>query len=465
MSLQKLPNELLLVIMDIIDPYDWESFVLVCKQFLDLGRPRMLAHNLLRSRYRHFRFDQHWFGISSTRQLLDSIAGNPRIADYIVEMDFGRNASRIPLKNTPQLLKLLQNSSILSMAEQDPQRWHDGILADRSDWPLVFLLTLLPNLQVLQVRQYWYLHDNLAAPEILAVMRVLVQQANSVTNASPSSLGRLQTLRANNDEAFEGITPFLGINYLKEIYADVQGLSLTNLRPHSWLRDAGKNLHTIELSRVELDVRRCESFFGGTPNLKILKLELALDEETGPDEQIDPIIRCLADNVGHSLEALSLSMAEGYNNAVIILEEDFKEFACLIYLEIDSRLFWYHQDAIDEELHDPYVLSTTSVAKLIPYSLEALDIFTSATEEDYAWIRTFFRNFESTIQHYHTLQQVTVTCSYVCEDGQALYGPAPIQSKAFRNALETGFVFLKDVHEPPKAKFVKAWSARFPENY
>ena len=184
MALMTLPVEILVDILSLTRPYAFENLALTCKPLHDAARPFLNHHNRLRGAYRHFSYD--WQDgdpqdiktkshPASALQLLCQISEDPIIAEYIVEadltgQDYGNNDKNVDsessptpdpfeeLRTTGALKQLVYNAPYLRATYQDTHQWLSLIVYDfhpddtcYTDWSTTFLLTLLPNVEVLRL--------------------------------------------------------------------------------------------------------------------------------------------------------------------------------------------------------------------------------------------------------------------------------------------------------------------------
>ncbi|KAK8044232.1 F-box protein [Apiospora rasikravindrae] len=269
-----LPNELLFQILKCALPYDFESLALTSKRMYALSRPLLARHNELRSRYRSFRLGQSSTDLQvlatidplCVPELLLDIAADPIIARYIVHADLGDRVyvndaiddggriddykikERLQHPDERDRLRALVNESRhLAMLDLSPNAWFANIvndeygLAGEPDYPVAFLLSLLPNLESLALGNEWWDGDRHPRPASLGLegglygdrpsaasdlLHLLVTRANDDGGLEADQdcpLRKLRILRPIYDvdeqygASLEGIAPFLALNSLREV--------------------------------------------------------------------------------------------------------------------------------------------------------------------------------------------------------------------------------------------------------
>lgn len=251
MSILTLPNEILQRIISLVGPETFEEIVLVCKRLYHASSPFLKEHNVMRKRFRHFRFssrddssldsvsseqdaaeakapdededgEQDSIVIHSVLELLQYIARHPVVARYMISADLSHDAlgetvydaqeAEKPLivGDTAGILRLLQASPYLNKRGYDPSAWLEAMEQTMDGHADVFLLTLLPNVEELvisgrmadssyYVREDQDGQDGKAASPILqcrSVLEDIVDDANQ-NPQSDAALSRLRVVENN----------------------------------------------------------------------------------------------------------------------------------------------------------------------------------------------------------------------------------------------------------------------------
>lgn len=191
MRLQDLPFDVLHQIWQLVSPYDFEACALTCKFLYASAEPLLQRHNALRKQYRRFRLPERNTagGVDTSLepytlpQLLCDIAADPVIAEYIVHVDLEHREAlngvykydengwepvvRAKMEARSEALwQLMRQSPYFAQLKVAPSRirdWFNCILLESADFDdgqcidfaAAFLLSLLPNLQSLELSRDW----------------------------------------------------------------------------------------------------------------------------------------------------------------------------------------------------------------------------------------------------------------------------------------------------------------------
>ena len=166
MALTFLPRELLSIVISHTIPEGFESLALTCKDIHVLCTPFIQHHNTLRSQYRHFNYTKT--PSRTAFDLIYRIALEPLVARYIRHADLindsifihGEGALAYHRGLNDGVLRLVSESPYLKQAGLDWEvflnRMGQDVTANQySQDAASFLLTLLPNVQTLNVPDGW----------------------------------------------------------------------------------------------------------------------------------------------------------------------------------------------------------------------------------------------------------------------------------------------------------------------
>ncbi|KAK8078986.1 Cys/Met metabolism- pyridoxal phosphate-dependent enzyme [Apiospora phragmitis] len=415
-----LPNELLLHILEVALPYDFESLVLTSKHMYAISRPLLARHKELRRKYRRFRFGEPSADLQVTTTMLElllNIAVDPVIARYIVHLDLG-DRECIDIRSDDDefvsclqrpgekasLLELIKKSSHLSVFGLAPDVWFDCITADAYDFDfdgtavdcaVAFLLSLLPNLESLALSEEWG-EQNVTcrnptmpgADDVVPnLLHLHVTRANDVGKVAADQdcpLRKPRKLRPTRDvdsqfgTDLEAIAPFLALNSIREVRFDK-----VVLESAVYVKD--------ETNLVGNDDE---------------------DKHDGEDEivTIRPknkklFLANLADAVGQHLEYLALAARILGDHAKLLLPEDddledLHGFQALTHLELDTKLFIdssadlsYHPDDNPPISIADIVGNVPSLVDVAPPTLREFVLHVLGTAEGRAVMESLFRDF------------------------------------------------------------------------
>lgn len=178
MEFMQLPNELLENIIRHALPDGFENLALTCKHIRTLCTPFLEHHEKLRWHFRDFRYyktDQpaksagralHCpYAVGSAFHLLSYIAAEPAIGRYFRKANFENDSASVrwidcePAEDEA-VARLFAGSPYLKAAGLDWKEYHTAMVAELDEFhytqnAAAFLLTLLPNIEVLRLPQYW----------------------------------------------------------------------------------------------------------------------------------------------------------------------------------------------------------------------------------------------------------------------------------------------------------------------
>lgn len=178
MALNRLPIEILEIIVTHVLPEGFESVAVTCKRIYALCIPFIQHHNLLRSRFNHFKyfkeFEPSSLTILTATELIRRIAIEPIVARYIryAKLNFDSPRSYAPppgfvdlvadADSRERLVNLFKNSPHLEGAGLGWKEYLDKIEEDSNPYSqhaAAFLLTLLPNVEWLSLPNQWRSND------------------------------------------------------------------------------------------------------------------------------------------------------------------------------------------------------------------------------------------------------------------------------------------------------------------
>ncbi|CAG8972337.1 hypothetical protein HYALB_00005005 [Hymenoscyphus albidus] len=255
MAIVLFPLEVLEYIAEYAMPEDFESFSMTCKSFYAAGGKFREKHNLLKKRYRHFKYDERQFPwykdveayatrkkgdilCISPQQLLLQICEEPLIARYIITADFnlrdefrGKDRSFVleQLESSSFLPELMQSlpwvkagqAGLFDVKDCLIQEYQYGDNFDqglRQSYVLAttILLTLLPNVIELVINArdhtlFYHDFDSEYGPRILTItwelLWSIVHTANR-DNSLAASLCKLDSLTLDTHR-YDGLLGFL----------------------------------------------------------------------------------------------------------------------------------------------------------------------------------------------------------------------------------------------------------------
>lgn len=173
MALTRLPTEILENIITHTLPEGFESVALTCTRIHAICNPFIQSHSTLRARFDHFTYYENtsdWINtIRTAFDVITRIAVEPVVARYIRRADFAKDSYFT--RGRPRelladvhcggaVLRLLADSPYLKQAGLDWQEFYAKIEEDLqavrySQHAAAFLMTLLPNVELLMLPKRW----------------------------------------------------------------------------------------------------------------------------------------------------------------------------------------------------------------------------------------------------------------------------------------------------------------------
>ncbi|KAJ5289154.1 hypothetical protein N7478_002184 [Penicillium angulare] len=265
-SLLDLPPELLLHIIHYTIPVGFEATALSCKTTFAASARFQSQYNLRRKRFRNFHFSrklekppgsttqsesgESWdeitqqtgICITTTRALLEHIAQDPSVPDYIQSIDLtghgdhkDEDVHNLLRLEIPETLKdLVRASPIIHDVGCNPDDWMGGIQFSLIDAD-IFLLTLLSQVQSLALRPSWDdlnpTYDSFYRSVIpdhsnhsWSVLKRITHWANRPKQFPHAPLSKLSTIQPCFDSGYEEkcsmtvYAPFLAIESVSEVF-------------------------------------------------------------------------------------------------------------------------------------------------------------------------------------------------------------------------------------------------------
>ena len=331
MTLTYLPTEILDDIIKHTLPEGFENVAVTCKKLHTLCTPFIKRHNTLRSHFYNFsyyeRFDKS-FNVHTAFDLISCIATDPTVARYIRHADFEADSQRLswrcfdlahPDACRADIVKLFANSPYLKQAGLPWREYYAKIEEDVearrvSLHAAAFLLTLLPNVETLQLPRFWKsldatdrLIDALAhkarQPQLHFDMPSLVQ----VTKIGPF-------VKAYSADHFDldWASPFLALPHVQSFrscscvkWATGNIITPPNASP----RIFGESLVKVELHSCCIDEEGIARFLENTTRLKTFSYShLTKTNDEQQDWNIGKFVTAIEQKVGIHLEQLSIAI-------------------------------------------------------------------------------------------------------------------------------------------------------------
>jgi hypothetical protein len=418
MALTGLPTELLDKIIPHVLPEGFESLALTCKGFYALCTPFIEHHNKLRSHFQNFNYYEKItdpsFTIKTAWDLIIRIAIEPVVARYIRDADFkmdsffSRSRTRDMVADVTDphcgeaVVKLLASSPHLEQAGLDWKEFHAEIEEDLeerrySQHAAAFLLTLLPNVNILTLPKSWKPIN--ATDKLLDVIVRAAKQSHlpwdrptlaQVTRFEPSvSLGPDDRFDLNK------AVPFLALPHVRSFrgpscvaMGDVP-IAIASKDPY---RGYGETLEVVNLVSCCIDEAAIADFLKHTPRLKTLRYSHTTKGDGDPqDWDICKFVTAIEREAGNHLEELSVSIRE-LRGSIPPGKASMRGFQRLRKLEFPLEIAMCNvtfATSMDHALD----YSEPFIGDLVPASVSQLSLISSGKDHHEKALDVMFRHF------------------------------------------------------------------------
>lgn len=496
MNLLLLPPEVQLEIIRNASPPDAHNLALTCKQLLSLAKTVFAErHYQLRKAYYKVDFvekprpagTQLPLVPRTIADLLCQIATDPQIAQYIVHLNLykrdianGDDWEGESLDGEDEddesghahpLRKLIRESEYIAQLDYRPgftDELFDAITEEDEDidTALVFLFTLLPNLESIALdkelgretvapdpsawpRESWNDAIYQFRHSVRDLVALLVERANdeTLTHQPLSKLRVLhptQTPKGQYGDNMLSIIPFLTLKSLRKATNQCGFCDLeedTNAgedddddeQPDSTAESRsshddkaspaicsrypvlGPNLESLTLDSCAMDAPACEAFFRNMKHLKTLHFSYDINDWYGNEWDIEGFVRNLANAVGSTLETLVMTVGR-VNNDSHLISSDMHGFQVLKHMELSTVFFVNGMGSVGAEYahyaDDPnpdHVVRP--LLELLPPSLESFKLDVPCC--DLETVKELFRDFQE--KRGEVLPKLSRVELYVCD--------------------------------------------------
>ncbi|KAE8403670.1 hypothetical protein BDV37DRAFT_249571 [Aspergillus pseudonomiae] len=373
-SLLDLPLELLIQIVQETTPVDFEATALSCKALFAASAPFRAQYATRRKRFQNFKFstkvDENLEGaeepdlgdrwdkitqetgikIVTTRELLEQIALDPSVAQYIHSINLrehGDNEDDEEVINSletevPRALRdLVFTSPFIEAVEGNPDDWIGGIRESIIDADL-FLLTLLPQVREIALHPRW---DEVCPgnERLWSVLSLITYRANHQKEFPDTPLSMLSIVQPSQDMGYEeklqltSFVPFLTIKSVSEVNLGscvFKDDGYTGYAFDPLVECYSANLRKLSIESSVAGVEELSQLLSRIPNLEIFEFS----HETkwhgcGYNWNVGAFLDTVQDVCGKTLKELSVSNLTKWCNRGSTLV-DMTRFQVLAVLEL-----------------------------------------------------------------------------------------------------------------------------------
>lgn len=439
MALSLMANEILDSIIISAIPEGFESLALTCKKFHALCTPFLSRHNLLRSHFYDFTYNEkihdYTFLIRTAFDLIVRIAVEPIVARYILNADFSKDSFFMkgrPREFNPDIRPenfnidaqldcnasvhdLLASSSYFKAAGLDWNEYWTAIDEDLenrgySQHATAFLLTLLPNTKTLSLPRRWKALDatDRLVDAIISKARQPHLPANKPSLALVTSFRTSYSYGPRERMDLALATPFLALPSLRSFH----GLSCVATTPSSspdhnhtaisrepyHLTFRSETLEAVHLNAGCIDAAGIATFLAHMPHLRSLRYSHCTKEGTEEGWNICAFITAISHAVGPHLEELSISIRELHGSIALgkVSMRNFQRLRKLEFpLEVAVCNAIYTETSVAGSMMVLRLDDATPIllTALVPPTVTQLSIVSSGIDAHAPALEAMFRGF------------------------------------------------------------------------
>lgn len=388
----KLPNEVLLDIIDQLSHQSLENFTLACKEIFAAGHAPLTKHRKMKRKYSTILcgtfLQDGEKRYHHPALLLCDIIMDPSVAKYPTkllacyckdteEAAIGRldqedrdvkgyvEIKEMMVEHQEGLGSKLDKCRYLGPRRR--QKFKMQIMSAHPDFTVALLVTMLPNLRSMDLSNCSERCD-----ELLVMIKMIgrkAKQGRRNVNAKSSeekvgsskctdsmddeagfhSLSRLLHGSIHNDdpridhcENFHNFAPFVALPSLKSLYGRKIGDEDSIFSLH-YFHAASSDITRIEFDNSAINTSDLKQLLSSIPNLQYFKYQFGGHELSAADWRPFKILQYLARHHSHSLRSLDLTERDDINEAradrSILFLSDLRVFKSLKFIRVDNAMF------------------------------------------------------------------------------------------------------------------------------
>ena len=452
MALTRLPTEILENIITHTLPEGFESAALTCTRIHAICTPFIQSHNTLRARFDHFTYYENtsdWINtIRTAFDVITRIAVEPVVARYIRRADFAKDSYFT--RGRPRelladvhcggaVLRLLADSPYLKQAGLDWQEFYAKIEEDLqavrySQHAAAFLMTLLPNVELLMLPQRWKPLD--ATDKLIdAIVRKANQSRLPDDRPSLAQAIRFEpsvSLVPQDRFDLDWVNPFLALPHVQSFRSPscvaIGNDGHKNTTSNNPEGAFGKTLIAVNFVACCIDEVAIADFLQHSPRLRTLRYSHVTKPHSGPQEwNICEFITAIEREVGSHLEEFSVSIRE-LRGSLPPGKASMRGFQRLRKLEFPLEIAVCNITANtpneflvvgDDSTHEPHESEDDEplIRDLVPTSVSQLSLISGGTGDHAKGLDVMFRHFaawkKSTLP---ALEEIQLSCPDDADD-------------------------------------------------
>ena len=430
MGLLDLPPEILDLIIDRTAPDGLESFVLSCRTVYGRAAAQIHHHNAMKKTWKRTTNGSPT-RLGDTLAVLYEISREPIIAQYIEnlflwdrrsENQISHDSSVVTFRNDANAMEEIKD--LLRGAEHyanaDGDEWWSRILEeDRADdqstmdklYATVALLSLLPNLKVLQLPDRWHeVREGESAENLIPSVQALVSMSNAAGYRS-KPLARLETLLPFVEEGYDiriglqCLAPFLELNSIRNLFA-VSCVAVDENwggLPFTWPNPTAKSpLTRVEFASCCMDASGLAGFLANIQALRVFRYSHQTKwHGIEHDWNAGEVLETLANYCSDTLVDIALTIDDLFGEIINGLSS-FLRFTKLEKLEVDVECFCGPPlESGQRQGMDPRIpegaaawghVDIPCMGDMLPESMRELHVNTNYPEPSEASLKALFKN-------------------------------------------------------------------------
>lgn len=494
MGLLNLPAEIIDVILDLSLPSGIEGLSLVCKAIYGRAKSQIERHNALKRRWK--RANNRTAGrLDDTLGILDAIARNPLVAEYIETLDLWdlRHISheddelldcRGDKEAMERVKRMVTSLSFLKDANVDTEAWWNTMMKEeesrtsdvglKGECTTVTLLGLLTNLKTLRLDTSWHIFDPERPENELpqSGLQSIINKATQSSGSRPQALSHMQTILPFLGSGYQEwaplqrIQPLLTLGSVSEVYLS-SVLAVDNGytdHPFHWRTPTlAAQLTRIELAYSAIEADGISELLRHTPNLTVLKYS----HETkwlhcGYDWNAGAFVEAIARYCGNTITELAITI-DDLSGEIINGVSSLHSFQRLEYLEVDVHVFRGPPIESGQQLGYGSTLpegvtpwnehDIPCIGSMLPESIKEVQINTDFPTPDERALESLLKNLRAQrLERLHQMERCIVR-QYTAES-------ARVYAERAGATLET---FDLGIQQPRRRSMMPAWKRAFHE--
>ncbi|KNG46364.1 f-box domain protein [Stemphylium lycopersici] len=430
MGLLDLPPEILDLIIDRTAPDGLESFVLSCRTVYGRAAAQIHHHNAMKRTWNRTT-NRSPTRLGDTLAVLYEISREPIIAQYIENLFLWDRRSENQISHDSSIATFRNDANAMEeikdllrgaehYANADGDEWWSRILEeDRADdqstmdklYATIALLSLLPNLKVLQLPDRWHeVREGESAESLIPSVQALVSMSNAAGYRS-KPLAQLETLLPFVEEGYDiriglqCLAPFLELKSIRNLFA-VSCVAVDENwggLPFNWPNPTARSpLTRVEFASCCMDAAGLAGFLANVEALRVFRYSHQTKwHGIEHDWNAGEVLETLANYCSDTLVDIALTIDELFGEIINGLSS-FLRFTKLEKLEVDVECFCGPPlESGQRQGMEPHIpegavawghIDIPCMGDMLPESMRELHVNTNYPQPSEASLKALFKN-------------------------------------------------------------------------